>query len=106
MAASVVTVPSGTVNFSDEQIGELGMQFRGSVCSPGDPEYDDLRMVENLAIDRRPGLIVRCSGEADVIDGVNLAREHHLAPRRPLLAGTTSRAMAPSTAASSSTCAT
>ncbi len=78
MAASVVTVPSGTVNFSDEQIGELGMQFRGSVCSSGDPEYDDLRMVENLAIDRRPGLIVRCSGEADVIDGVNLAREHHL----------------------------
>jgi len=78
MAASVVTVPSGTVNFTDEQIGELGAQFRGSVCSPGDPGYDDLRVVENLAIDRRPGLIVRCSGEADVIDGVNLAREHHL----------------------------
>jgi FAD/FMN-containing dehydrogenase len=48
------------------------------VCSPGDPGYDDLRVVENLAIDRRPGLIIRCSGEADVIDGVNLAREHGL----------------------------
>ena len=35
-------------------------------------------MVENLAINRRPGLIIRCSGKADVIDGVNLAREHGL----------------------------
>jgi FAD/FMN-containing dehydrogenase len=78
MAASVISVPGGTVDFSDEQIAELGMQFRGPVFSPGDPGYDDLRAVENLAIDRRPGLIVRCSGEADVIDGVNLAREHRL----------------------------
>ena len=29
-------------------------------------------------VDRHPGLIIRCSGEADVIDGVNLAREHGL----------------------------
>ena len=78
MAASVVSVPGGTVDFSDEQVAEFGMHFRGRVCSPGDPGYDDLRMVENLAIDRRPGLIIRCSGEADVIDGVNLAREHRL----------------------------
>ncbi len=78
MAASLATVPGGTVGFSDEQIAELGMQFRGPICGPGDPGYDELRAVENLAIDRRPGLIIRCSGEADVIDGVNLAREHGL----------------------------
>lgn len=78
MAASVKSVPGGTVDFSDEQIAELGMLFRGPICSPGDPGYDDLRVVENLAIDSRPGLIIRCSGEADVIDGVNLAREHRL----------------------------
>lgn len=78
MTVSVVSVPGGTVDFTDEQIAELGMHFRGPVCSPGDPGYDDLRVVENLAIDRRPGLVIRCSGEADVIDGVNLAREHRL----------------------------
>jgi FAD/FMN-containing dehydrogenase len=78
MAASLATVPGGTVDFSDEQIAELGMLFRGPICAPGDPGYDECRAVENLAIDRHPGLIIRCSGEADVIDGVNLAREHGL----------------------------
>ena len=76
MAASLTTVPGGTVDFSDEQLVELGMLFRGPIVGPDDPSYDQIRVVENLAIDRRPGLIIRCSGEADVIDGVNLAREH------------------------------
>jgi FAD/FMN-containing dehydrogenase len=78
MPVSVATVPSGTVSFSDERLAELAMLFRGPICAPGDPEYEECRAVENLAIDRRPGLIIRCSGEADVIDGVNLAREHGL----------------------------
>ena len=76
MAASLTTVPGGTVDFSDEQLVELGMLFRGRIVGPDDPSYEQVRVVENLAIDRRPGLIIRCSGEADVIDGVNLAREH------------------------------
>lgn len=78
MSASVVTVPSGTVRFSDEELAELRMQFRGPIYAPGDPGFDESRGVENLAIDRHPGLIIRCSGEADVIDGVNLARENGL----------------------------
>ena len=78
MAASVATVPEGAIDFSDEKLAELGMLFRGSIFGPGDAGYEELRAVENLAIDRRPGLIIRCSGEADVIDGVNLAREHGL----------------------------
>ncbi|NNE95907.1 MAG: FAD-binding oxidoreductase [Acidimicrobiales bacterium] len=78
MSASVTAVPSGTVGFSDEQLAELGMSFRGPIYAPGDPGYDECRSVENLAIDRHPGLIIRCSGEADVIDGVALARDHGL----------------------------
>lgn len=78
MGASLSTVPTGTVDLTDEQLAELGMLFRGPVYRPGDDGYDEMRRVENLAIDRRPGLIVRCSGAADVIDGVKLAREHHL----------------------------
>ena len=68
MAASLTTVSGGTVDFSDEQLVELGRQFRGPIFSPADPGFDEHRAVENLAIDRRPGLIIRCSGEADVID--------------------------------------
>ena len=78
MAASLATVPGGTVDFSDEQLADLGMRFRGPLIGPGDSGYDDIRVVENLAINRQPGLIIRCSGTADVIDGVNLAREHGL----------------------------
>ena len=76
MTASVTTLAGGTIELSDEQVEGLRMQYRGLVLAPGDPGYDEGRAVENLAIDRRPGLMIRCSGTADVIDGVNLAREH------------------------------
>ncbi len=78
MSASIASIQRGTVQFSDEQLAELGMLFRGPIYAPGDPDYDERRAIENLAIDRHPGLIIRCSGEADVIDGVRLAREHDL----------------------------
>ncbi|MGA8847021.1 MAG: FAD-binding oxidoreductase [Nocardioides sp.] len=78
MSISVASIPSGTVSFDDEQMAGLAMLFRGPIFAPGDPGYEELRAVENLAIDRRPGLIIRCSGEADVIDGVTLARERGL----------------------------
>ncbi len=78
MAASLATVPGGHVDFGDDRIADLRTRFRGTITGPEDAGYDDARGVENLAIDRRPGLIIRCSGEADVIDGVALAREHGL----------------------------
>jgi FAD/FMN-containing dehydrogenase len=78
MSVSVATNSGGTVAFQDEQLAELGRLFLGPFCGPDDPDYDECRKVENLAIDRRPGLIIQCSGAADVIDGVNLAREHGL----------------------------
>ena len=78
MTASVVTPAGVPVGFSDEQVAELGLLFRGPVVGPADPAYDEVRQVVNLAIDRRPGLIVRCSGVADVIDGVKLARDRGL----------------------------
>ena len=53
-------------------------KVRGAVLRTGDPEYDTARAIQNGLIDRRPGLIVRCSGAADVIEAVNLARTHGL----------------------------
>jgi FAD/FMN-containing dehydrogenase len=54
---------------------ELPPDFRGEAIRPGDPGYDAGRAVINGMIDRRPALIVRPAGAADVIDAVNLARE-------------------------------
>ena len=51
---------------------------RGAVLRPGDQGYDDARAIWNGLIDRRPALIVRCTGAADVVDAVNFAREHKL----------------------------
>jgi len=49
---------------------------RGSVLRPGDPGYDDARRVWNARIDRRPGLVLRCAGAADVAHAVVTARGH------------------------------
>jgi len=52
--------------------------LRGSVLRPGAADYDDARVLFNRMIDKRPALIVQCSGVADVIDCVNFARENNL----------------------------
>jgi len=51
---------------------------RGPVLRPADPGYDDARAIWNGLIDRRPALIVQCSGAADVVDAVNYARDQGL----------------------------
>ena len=51
---------------------------RGAVLRAGDQGYDDARAIWNGLIDRRPALIVRCTGAADVVDAVNFAREQNL----------------------------
>ncbi len=51
---------------------------RGPVLTPDDPGYDEARSIWNALIDRRPALIVQCSGAADVVDAVNFAREQGL----------------------------
>ena len=50
--------------------------LRGLVLGPGDPGYDDARTVQNGLIDRRPALVVRPTGAADVVQTVGFAREH------------------------------
>src|SRR5262249_43849796 len=50
--------------------------LRGPLLRPGDMGYDVARQVWNGMIDRRPALIARCAGVADVITAVNFARTH------------------------------
>jgi FAD/FMN-containing dehydrogenase len=52
--------------------------LRGRLFCPGDEGYDEARKVWNGMIDRRPALIARCAGVADVIAAVNFAREQGL----------------------------
>jgi FAD binding domain/Berberine and berberine like len=49
--------------------------LRGQSFCPGESGYDTVRAVPNAMIDRRPAIIVRCAGAADVISCVRFARE-------------------------------
>lgn len=64
--------------FDPAVIQDFAMRHRGPIIRPGDLEYDEARSVRNGMIDRRPGIIARCNGVADVIEAVNLGREQHL----------------------------
>src|SRR5205809_833178 len=61
-----------------EATGAFLEGVRGPVLQSGDPGYDEARAIWNGLIDRRPALIVQCSGAADVVDAVNFAREQNL----------------------------
>ena len=56
-----------------EAVAEMA-GFRGEFVEPGHPDYEQRRRVWNGSIDRRPALIARCAGVADVIDAVKLGR--------------------------------
>jgi FAD/FMN-containing dehydrogenase len=66
------------VTLSRAVLDEFEERIRGEIITGLHPDYDDARLVWNGLIDRKPGLIVRCTGAADVMACVNLAREHGL----------------------------
>jgi FAD/FMN-containing dehydrogenase len=63
-----------TAQVDEAGLKEFETSFRGEVVRPGDPTYDVHRKVWNGSIDRRPALILRCAGVADVIAAVRFAR--------------------------------
>ena len=59
-------------------VAEMLPGFRGQVLLPGQDGYEDARKVWNGSIDRRPAVVLRCAGVADVIAGLHLTRERGL----------------------------
>ena len=59
-------------------VERLRESVQGSVFAPGDAGYDAARRIWNGAIDRRPACIARCTGVADVVAAVRVARERDL----------------------------
>ncbi len=53
----------------------LQADFRGPLLQPGDADYDAVRQIWNGMYDKRPAVIARCTGTADVIAAVNFARD-------------------------------
>jgi FAD/FMN-containing dehydrogenase len=67
-----------TARLDPEEVQAFAGTVRGRVLVSGDDGYDEARAIWNGLIDRRPALIVQCTGAADVVDAVNFARAHDL----------------------------
>ena len=61
-----------------ENVGELRRSLAGDVVVPGDIQYDAARACFNAYVDRRPAVIVRCLGRADVATAFDFARTNEL----------------------------
>ena len=74
----VLTIHGREIDLSQDFLNGLKRSLQGPVLLPGDVGYEESRTVWNAMIDRRPALVVRCIGIADVVAGVRFARKHRL----------------------------
>lgn len=77
-SVSVATRGGGQTTLDAEAVEAFRSGLRGDLVMPGDAAYDEVRALWNAMIDRRPALIARCAGTADVIHALKLAREKDL----------------------------
>jgi FAD/FMN-containing dehydrogenase len=63
---------------STVDVDRLRRDFGGALIGPDDAAYDLARRVWNAEVDRRPALIARCAGVADVVAAVRFAREREV----------------------------
>src|SRR3977135_1513099 len=75
----LATTADGTeATVGDGHLQELRDAMRGELIATDHSGYDQARRVWNGHIDRRPAVIARCAGVADVQQAVNFARAHNL----------------------------
>ena len=59
---------------------QLGAGFKGDIIGPDHAAYGEARTVWNAMVDKRPGVILRCTCTEDVVAAVNVARANGLPP--------------------------
>jgi FAD/FMN-containing dehydrogenase len=72
----IATTIGSPADIAEAEIDELRTAMRGTLLRAGQPGYDEARVVFNGMFDRRPALIARCRGAADVMDAVRFAGRH------------------------------
>ncbi|MBD0283129.1 MAG: FAD-binding oxidoreductase [Thermoleophilaceae bacterium] len=73
-----VTIAGTETEIPSRALDQLASNMRGELIRPGDPGYEPAREIWNGMIDRRPALVARCGGVADVAAAVNFARDNEL----------------------------
>src|SRR5262245_41448298 len=77
MPISIATLEGGRTSVADSAVEQLAASIRGDVLKQDDPRFDE-KPIYNAMHRRRPALIVRCTGTADVVDAIKFARHHNL----------------------------
>jgi FAD/FMN-containing dehydrogenase len=72
------TLTNEDVSLPLEAVESFAAGLRGDLLQPATEGYEEARSIWNAMIDRRPGLIVRCAGTADVVRAIGFAKEHGL----------------------------
>ena len=75
---NIATLSGDYAVISEAAVEDFRGSLHGESLLPGDAGYDGARRIWNAMVDKRPALIARCSGTADVINSVNFARENSL----------------------------
>ena len=66
------------MTLSADALKDFRQQHRGDLIGPDDARYEEARRVWNAMVDRRPAVIARPRGAADVIAGVQFAQKQGL----------------------------
>jgi hypothetical protein len=72
------TLAGGESVLAGSAIEALAASLRGEVLLAGSQDYERTRRVWNASFDKKPALIARCTGAADIQQAVIFAREHQL----------------------------
>jgi hypothetical protein len=72
------TVEGNEFDLTSELLNDLKMKLKGPVLMPGDQGYDECRSIWNGMVEKKPALIIRCLGTADVIESIKFARKNNL----------------------------
>ena len=75
---AAVTADGARCTLSETDIGGFQSALRGELIQSDQGGYEAARRVWNGNVDRRPALIARCTGVADVQQAVNFARTTRL----------------------------
>src|SRR6516225_7253120 len=78
MTIDAVMLDGSRTSLDDSDLADLRGRLRGPLLVSADPHYEDARRVWNGNVDRRPALVARCAGTADVQQAVNFARARKL----------------------------
>ena len=74
MTITATTLEGTRTALHETDVDSLRQNLRGDLVVPGEGKYEEARRVWNGNVDRRPALIARCLGVADVQQAVNFAR--------------------------------